>query len=78
MKKLKICTRCATFAIALFVIAAMSYLGISRAEESGLTGNGNFVYKSGEQEAAFYAEDINYLQREITTLFQEMEENDNE
>lgn len=50
----------------------------SEAEESRISSNGNFVFENGEREASFYAEDIDYLQKEITELFNEMEEKYNE
>ena len=60
------------------VIVVLTFSNASKAEKSNLSGSGNFVFKSGEKEAAFYAEDIYYLQEEITALFHEMEEKENE
>lgn len=78
MKRPKTRIICAVLTIALFIIAVICSSGTSRAEKSRLTGSGSFVFKSGGQEAAFYAEDIEYLQRELITLFQEVEGQENE
>lgn len=67
--------------ISLTVVAVL-IIGIcsetSKANEAGITSNGNFVFENGEKEVSFYAEDIKYLQREITALLNEMEEIENE
>lgn len=60
------------------VIVALTFSNAAKAEKSNLSGIGNFIFKSGEKEAAFYTEDIYYLQKEITALFHEMEEDKNE
>lgn len=65
----------------LAIVAGMVVIFLStsaKAEKSNLSGRGNFVFKSGEKKATFYTEDIYYLQEEITALFYEMEENENE
>lgn len=66
---------------ALAIVAGMVVIFFStsaKAENSNLSGSGNFIFKSGEKEAAFYTEDIYYLQKEITALFHEMKEDENE
>lgn len=66
---------------ALAIVAGMVVIFFStsaKAEKSNLFGSGNFIFRSGEKEAAFYTEDIYYLQEEITALFHEMEEDENE
>lgn len=54
------------------------HMGQSIADEANISGKGNFIFKSGEKEVGFYAEDIAYLQGEITKLFNEMESEGNE
>lgn len=62
------------------ILTASMIIGIhsghlrSEAEESRISSNGNFVFENGKKEASFFAEDIYYLQKEITALFNEMEE----
>lgn len=66
---------------ALAIVAGMVVMFFStsaKAEKSNLSGSGNFIFKSGEKEAAFYTEDIYYLQEEITVLFHEIEEDEDE
>lgn len=46
----------------------------AQADEASITSNMNLTFNNDEQEAAFYAEDVKYLQREIIMLFKEMEE----
>lgn len=43
----------------------------AKADEGNIKSTGNFVF--GQDEAAIYASDIMYLQREITKLFNEIE-----
>ncbi len=65
-------------AIVAGVIVVLTFSNSAKAEKSNLSGIGNFVFKRGEREASFYADDINFLQKEITTLFNEIEEDVNE
>ena len=64
--------------IAAGVIVALTFSNAAKAEKSNLSGSGNFVFKSGEKETAFYTEDIYYLQEEIAALFHEVEEDEDE
>lgn len=64
--------------IAAGVIVVLIFSNAAKAEKSNLSGIGNFVFKSGEKEAAFYADDIHFLQEEITALFHEIEEDEDE
>lgn len=67
--------------ISLIAMAGLT-IGIcsetSKADEARISSNGNFVFENGEKEVSFYADDINYIQREITALFNEMEEKRND
>lgn len=80
MKKRHIiqCSLATATAIAGVIAVSMLCAKLVNAEKSNLSGKGNFIFKSGEMEAAFYAEDVNYLQEEITELFHELEEDENE
>lgn len=60
----------ASIAIGFAAILAAD-LSVS-ADQKKISSTGNFVF--GNNEAAFYAEDIEYLQNEITLLFNEIEE----
>lgn len=71
-KKTIICVSLSVI-VSLIIEIHSGYLR-SEAEESRISSNGNFVFENGEKEASFYAEDIDYLQKEITALLNEMEE----
>lgn len=77
MKKNRKAIICVSLTVSLIIGIHSGQLS-SKAEESRISSNGNFVYENGEKEASFYAEDIDYLQKEITELFNEMEEKHNE
>lgn len=63
--------------LAVFFLAAGISISV-HAEKTGISSNGNLIFNDNEKEAGFYAEDIRYLQKEINSLFHEMEENENE
>lgn len=73
MKKNRKAIICVSLTVSLIIGIHSGHLR-SEAEESRISSNGNFVFENGEKEASFYAEDIDYLQKEITALFNEMEE----
>lgn len=56
------------------VLCMLACGAAAQADRASISSNMNLTFNSSEQEAAFYAEDIGYLQKEIIMLFQEMEE----
>lgn len=64
--------------VGIFLATGAFCTGQSRADKAKISGKGNFIFESNGKEVGFYAEDITYLQEEITKLFKEMEREENE
>lgn len=71
MKK-KIGIRSLFFIVPIMIILISSFATLSvKADKPNLSSKGNFVFEDGRN-AAFYADDIQYLQGELVKLFNEI------